>query len=177
MPHLPQYLAHLEQGRTSEAGQLVTELLDASNWLADGMTLSVLCSEEMPFNDPASVSAAGGAFPPALAQFARTAVEEMQAQCAVWQVEPAAALENEPVRSDIPTLLLVGDYDPVTPPDYARDAVQYLSNGHLVEYTGVSHGVFTESCAMEMIVAFLADPSAAPAVDCRPSRAIGFLAP
>ena len=123
MPHLPQYIAHLEQGRTAEAGQWVTALLAMSSSGTDGMALSVTCAEEMPFNDPALVAEAGGDLSPTLAQYARSVVEEAQASCALWQVEPAPALENEPVRSDIPALLLVGDYDPVTPPDYARDAV------------------------------------------------------
>jgi pimeloyl-ACP methyl ester carboxylesterase len=90
-----------------------------------------------------------------------SASEAGQLICEAWQARPAPAVENEPVASAIPTLLIVGDYDPVTPPAYARLAAATLSSSQVVEFPGVGHvPYFARQCARNTVGAFFADPIA-----------------
>ena len=44
--------------------------------------------------------------------------------CPVWRVPPAPAAERQPVKSEVPTLLLSGGYDWLTPPAWGREAAK-----------------------------------------------------
>jgi hypothetical protein len=70
-------------------------------------------------------------------------------------------VENEPVHSDVPTLVMQGAYDPITPPAWGRHAAETLSNGYFFEYPAVGHGASAvEGCPRDMMIAFLNDPAA-----------------
>ncbi|HEY1403246.1 MAG TPA: alpha/beta hydrolase [Pyrinomonadaceae bacterium] len=91
----------------------------------------------------------------------------LPAICDAWGVPPSARIENEPVTSNIPTLILAGEYDSYTPPAWARLAARTLRRSHFYELPGMGHGVgFGSRCAREAVVAFLNDPARAPQVDC-----------
>jgi hypothetical protein len=82
------------------------------------------------------------------------------------------------VRSDIPALILSGEYDPVSPPAWAERVASSLENDHLFSYPGMGHGVTTVfGCSQEMMLAFLDDPTVAPDDTCitelRPLRFAG----
>lgn len=84
---------------------------------------------------------------------------------------PGASLtENDPVASDIPTLVLAGDLDPITPPDNGREAARSLARSQLFVFPGFGHGVLVPNpleriddgvprCAMQLVAAFLEDPT------------------
>ena len=62
--------------------------------------------------------------------------------------------------SDIPTLVMVGEFDPATPPIWGDLTVETLSNGTVVHIPGEGHSlVSTNSCAISLMDAFFADPS------------------
>lgn len=82
--------------------------------------------------------------------------------CSDVDVAAAPPGFNDPVRSDIPTLVLAGEYDPVTPPDQSRHASESLSHSTFVLFPGMGHSeVFASPECPEIIFrAFLADPLA-----------------
>jgi pimeloyl-ACP methyl ester carboxylesterase len=86
--------------------------------------------------------------------------------CEFWGAEPPPPIENEPVVSSIPTLVLAGEYDPTTPPDYGRLAAQTLAESFFIEFRGYAHGVFSPGCAADVVTAFLDDPTKAPEESC-----------
>jgi pimeloyl-ACP methyl ester carboxylesterase len=65
------------------------------------------------------------------------------------------------VESSVPTLLLSGRYDPVTPPAFAERAAATLSNARHVVASNVSHGVWHQGCAPELLAEFFANPDPA----------------
>jgi pimeloyl-ACP methyl ester carboxylesterase len=68
-------------------------------------------------------------------------------------------IENEPVVSDIPTLLVAGRFDPVTPAGWAMDAARHLGNSQLLVFGGSGHGVLPGSaCAASQVERFLDQP-------------------
>jgi pimeloyl-ACP methyl ester carboxylesterase len=162
IPLLPRIIVDLERGlvnhhlRNFVAQQLVIPLL-----ISEGMSNSVWCSEEAPFRRTASETVETEELPGFLHDHHRIGDQAGQLICEAWQARPAPAVENEPVTSAIPTLLIVGDYDPVTPPVYARLAAATLSSSQVVEFPGVGHlPYFARQCARNTAGAFFVDPIA-----------------
>ncbi len=86
--------------------------------------------------------------------------------CEMGDVGAAPAIETEPVRSDIPTLLIAGDYDPITPPAWAQSAARYLPNSFYFEFPGVGHGVLDTECGQAVSAEFLNNPRGKPNPRC-----------
>ncbi len=128
---------------------------------------AVECNEELPFNTLADAQADAQSVP---ALYGPVSVSQLAAQletCAIWQSGTAAPVETQAVTSAIPTLVLAGAYDPVTPPEWGRLAAQSLSRAFYFEFPGVGHGVIDGGpCPGGIIQAFLDQPSAAPGSAC-----------
>jgi len=82
--------------------------------------------------------------------------------CNFWDSGKADAGENEPVTSDIPTLVLQGEFDPITPPAWGRHATETLSHSYYYLYPGVGHGAVASECARSMMIDFILNPTQAP---------------
>jgi pimeloyl-ACP methyl ester carboxylesterase len=129
----------------------------------DAMYMSVHCFEEAPFEDFAKANAAYAQYP-LLRGMAQNRLWRSYGEiCELWRqgfgVEERRASDAARVASAIPTLLLTGTYDPVTPPAYARMAARTLRNSHLVEFQHHGHDVLGhDSCANAIADAFLDQP-------------------
>lgn len=150
--------------------RLLTVLADAylqdAKFLSVGMYLSVQCGEELPFTTREAVIAAADANPQ-LSSYNEFGAKSIFAACEVWRARVAAGVENEAVSSAIPTLVLSGQFDPITPPAWGRLAAQDLSDSFFFEFPGVGHGVaFADQCPLGIALAFLDDPQHRPASDC-----------
>jgi pimeloyl-ACP methyl ester carboxylesterase len=88
--------------------------------------------------------------------------------CKDFGVAPAPAGFNDAVRSDIPTLVLAGEYDPVTPPADSKHASETLSHSTFVLFPGMGHATVFASpeCPEIVFRAFLADPTATVDTSC-----------
>ena len=76
---------------------------------------------------------------------------------------PSAGPEElEPVRSQVPVLILVGGWDPITPPGNAAALLPYFPNGVSVTIPFAGHGMVGNSCGIAIGLAFLDDPSGRP---------------
>ncbi len=81
--------------------------------------------------------------------------------CEEWNAGEVDPSFNEPVTADIPTLVLAGRFDPVTPPDDSKRVADHLDNATYVEFDGTGHGVFrAHECAQRRTVEFINDPTA-----------------
>jgi pimeloyl-ACP methyl ester carboxylesterase len=136
-----------------------------------GAYFSIECSEEIAFTNEDEVNATRTAYPH-LQPFFEGIPEntpEIFRLCEGWQVHPPDPVENEPVVSDIPTLILAGEYDPITPPGWGQIAVQTLSRGTVFPFADTGHAVISRgSCPQSLIRAFLADPLHPPDGSCVP---------
>lgn len=79
--------------------------------------------------------------------------------CNAWQLPPAFGLLAEPVSSDIPTLIIGGSYDPITPPEWSRTAAVNLTNSTFVEIPSAGHNTLDGTICPDLIILdFLDDP-------------------
>lgn len=75
-----------------------------------------------------------------------------------------------PVQTDIPSLIIEGDMDPITPPPNARAILPGFSNGTYVEFAWAGHGPSRSvHCAGHMLNRFYDDPAAEPDLSCAES--------
>jgi pimeloyl-ACP methyl ester carboxylesterase len=103
--------------------------------LADGYYLSLTCSEDVPFIREDEIPAAvQGTF------LGDLRIRKQQAACEAWPVPPVSRAFLDPVTSDVPTLLLSGERDPVTPPGNAERAARTLRNSLQVIVPDGGHG-------------------------------------
>ena len=81
----------------------------------------------------------------------------LRARCAAWQVPPTAYSTRLPVSSPVPTLILAGDLDPVTPSSWARSVARHLDDSTVVTSSRWTHAPSTwDPCATHLTVRFLA---------------------
>ena len=145
---------------------LADAYLQDAEFVSIGMHYSVQCGEEAAFTnrDSALTAAEGYA---ELTEFNQYQAKSTFAACDAWGAPPAAARENEPVASDIPTLVLAGQYDPITPPAWGQQAAAGLTNHFFFEFPGVGHGVaLSGSCPTGVTVDFLNNPGRLPGSGC-----------
>ncbi len=129
------------------------------NW---PMNYSVDAYEELPFYDESDLDIAieqsefGFAF-----TFYKSAVKLLTD----WHSYRATNIENQSVVSKIPTLMVSGGLDQVTPSSNATGALKYLTNGYEVIFPDESHH-FLNPCLFKITEEFINDPFQKPEIDC-----------
>lgn len=87
--------------------------------------------------------------------------------CNLWGVPIIVSAQPKAVISGIPTLVLAGEYDPVTPPEYGQHTAESLPNSFYYEFPGYGHGVSVSgACAAGLTLEFLANPRQQPEATC-----------
>lgn len=131
-----------------------------------GLQLAVLCGEEVPFMTPEEVKQMLNAYPPDVNTMARSA-ELLYTVCQAWGVGPADPAKNAPASSDVPVLVLAGQYDAARTPAEVRRAAEPLSNSTVIEFPGAGHTVVISGvCPLAIMSRFLDDPETAPDASC-----------
>lgn len=135
---------------------------------SDGMMYSVVCAES---GLPSKLLAARVAeLYPYLKDYTENSVASDP--CLVWKGKPR--IDRRPVVSDVPTLLLAGNFDHVTPPHWAERAAETLSNGYLFVIPQASHDASDSRCGTALAKRFLLDPGKKPLDDCTADKTIDF---
>jgi pimeloyl-ACP methyl ester carboxylesterase len=152
MALLPLFVHEAGQGNFAPlASQFMLTALAMSDALAIGMHNAVMCTEDIPFLDRATIDTEGIA-----ASYMGTfQLETLEAMCAIWPAGPIDPEFKTPLDTKIPFLLLSGDADPITPPRYAEMAAVNLELAtHLVgKHQG--HGQITVGCTNRVIADFV----------------------
>jgi pimeloyl-ACP methyl ester carboxylesterase len=149
---LPFLLSEAADGRPAPLlAQALTVAGDLSDQMAPGMHNAVVCTEDMPFLEAAKVDRV------ALAKtyLGTQTLDALVHTCAVWPRGVLDADLRQPLRSDIPFLLLSGTADPVTPPVYAEQAKAGLATSLHVAVKGNGHGQWNVPCAPRVMADFI----------------------
>lgn len=165
IPVLP---AMIDQANRGDFSHLVSLLYGALvfdtsvNW---GVYFSVECAEDVSYATPAAVDAAAQALPEPIREGQRISLKGEIPACQAWNVGRAPASEGQPVASDIPTLVLEGAFDPVTPPANGDLAAQTLSHSYRFLFPATGHAVLLfnpSACPTTIALAFWQNPTVKP---------------
>jgi pimeloyl-ACP methyl ester carboxylesterase len=87
--------------------------------------------------------------------------------CRAWGVTAPKPEVTAPVVSNVPALLLAGEYDPITPPSWADVAAATLRHSEVYHALGTGHAVITRgACPLKLIGTFLDRLTAGSAAAC-----------
>lgn len=162
---MPEMIFDLSRGDTALLRQRLALYFDPS--VALGMQMAVQCAEELPFNQAEEAFAAAAEVRPPIAAFFPASVQPFFAACREWGTASPDPRENQPVASSIPVLILAGEFDPITPPDWGRQTAAVLENSYFVELPYNGHWVTRSSaCAREMALTFWENPATPPDAGC-----------
>jgi pimeloyl-ACP methyl ester carboxylesterase len=141
-------------GLVGTAFQVVSQI-DAR--ISRGMQLSVICAEDTPFITQEDIKTTS-----ANSFYGDARVRPTMKACAEWPQAKVAANFLDPVKSDVPVLLVSGELDPVTPPWLAQVVVKTLSRGRLVVVPNATHNSYE---CIENVVADFIDKGTADGLD------------
>jgi len=171
LPLLIQAAANGNMGILAEAVSVFGRSLNGFDSI--GLTTTVICNEDNPFVTTAAVDALNQGIDPRILH-AFPNPDFFGRVCPEWGTPAPDPAENAAVVSDVPALVLAGQYDPSTPPAWSAMVAATLSHSTLLEFRGFGHVVLGQqyaptgppSCAMQVIAQFIDDPSRAPDRSC-----------
>ncbi len=118
--------------------------------LSAGFFLSVTCAEDIPFLASDADARASGTFGGSYR------LDQQRAACKEWPRGKVSSAHRQPAKSAIPTLLVSGELDPVTPPSGGDEVLRDLSRGRHVIIRNNGHPIGNaEACIARMIGQFL----------------------
>src|ERR1041384_1546001 len=105
--------------------------------ISRGMQLSVICAEDTPFITEEEIKTTS-----ANSFYGDARVRPTMKACAEWPQAKVAASFLDPVKSDVPVLLVSGELDPVTPPWLAKEVAKTLTRSRLVVVPNATHNSY-----------------------------------
>jgi pimeloyl-ACP methyl ester carboxylesterase len=152
---LPLLIEQAEKGNFTGFMALGSAADSVSSNMSQGMHFSVVCSEDNPRIEPGSIEreSAGTFLTAEMAQL-RTR------PCAFWPQEKMDPSFYENAPSDLPALILSGELDPVTPPQWGEQVHSQWKNSKHIIVPATGHGAWSSGCVMKLMVQFLNDGSA-----------------
>jgi pimeloyl-ACP methyl ester carboxylesterase len=150
---IPSIIHKVYQGNWKPFVSLYSEKGGYNDFSAEGLYLSITCSEDVPFITSGEAKRlTKNTF------MGMYRIQQQQAACANWTRGNIPNDYLQPVRSDIPVLILAGEYDPVTPVSMAKEIAKYLPNSQLVVIPQMSHifdGLSNEECFDRIAIDFI----------------------
>ena len=140
----PQLIYHTRDGDNSTLRLSLPFPIQTFDSIALGTYISVTCHDQV--------------FAMSLEKLDQTIYD----MCKLWETNPPLPGENDPVNSEIPTLIFSGRYDSVTPPAYAHQLATHLSHSYVVLVPNQGHAPSAteiSDCPGQLISAFLKDPA------------------
>ena len=161
---IPQYIYAAHQGDFSAFEMARGSMIGLMGLSSRGMTFSVLCQDELAFSSFAENQAEMGKYPQIAGMYTNSILGGLTYHiCQEWDVGQADPSANQPVYSPVPSLVMNGEFDPVTPPAWGLHVAETLENALVYVYPGVGHGAGAlDGCPRQMMQAFLEDPTTPP---------------
>lgn len=139
-------------------------IYSSPGFFAHGMFWSVNCNDPVVEQERTVFSGVPKNHPLTKWLKAKKALDDLP--CQYWLANKRTVAQPQPVRSDIPTLILAGVFDPVTPVQFARHVAKHLPNRYLYEFPANGHDASSNSCAALLIADFLERPDRRPRNKC-----------
>jgi pimeloyl-ACP methyl ester carboxylesterase len=122
---------------------------DISENLSVGMHLSVVCAEDIPRVTREDLDTLDRSF------FGRALVDDFMRACSLWPRGSLPADYYDPVKSNVPVMILSGGIDPATPPRHGEAVAKTLTNSRHFIAPHLGHGVSLHGCGPRVIESFV----------------------
>lgn len=152
---VPFVVARLKDG---DVAPLLAAVWAERAWSTDtmalGLTLRIICAEELPRVPVDAAATASGTF------LGRTDIEAWSRLCRDFAPDEPADVTTRPLP--VPALILSGELDPVTPPRWGEAMRASFPRSAHVVVPGAGHNVSFTGCVPRLIARFIAtaDPAA-----------------
>jgi pimeloyl-ACP methyl ester carboxylesterase len=147
---LPELIARAERHDFQGLLALAMANESAGENMAIGMQMSVVCAEDYPRISEEQIQQES-----TQTIFGRHLLTSRMKICEFWPRGDVAPDYYEPVRSNVPVLVLSGDLDPVTPPEWGESVLPDLSNSRHIVVPATGHGAISTGCGMRILRAFV----------------------
>ncbi|MGN6812050.1 MAG: alpha/beta hydrolase [Thermomicrobiales bacterium] len=170
LAYMPDIITQAANGNTTLLAVLLSSALGEGG-LAYGMHFSITCTHSTSDARKQAMLAAEQQILPE----AREALEQTEllyfAVCPQWPSQGADPNADQPAASSVPTLLVSGQFDPITPPAYARQAASALPHSFVVDLPDAGHSATfalgpVGQCGQQVVLTFLAHPDQGPDQTC-----------
>jgi pimeloyl-ACP methyl ester carboxylesterase len=163
-PHVPDWIGELAKGNPEKIALSIVKpvLTTPEGYIGYGLTYGVICGEWVPYESESDVLLRGRlAFPDYPDSVLAPAVHftYVYDDCRGWKVHKGPLAQRAVTRSTIPTLILSGSFDAITPPSWGQIAAQTLPNSTVLVIPAVGHFAAHESPRAQCeITSFFTDP-------------------
>jgi pimeloyl-ACP methyl ester carboxylesterase len=147
---LPELIARAERRDFQSLLALATANEGSADNMAIGMQLSVICAEDYPRITPEQMARAG-----ADTVFSTHLMTARMRACEFWPKGEVASSYYEPIKSEVPVLVMSGDLDPVTPPEWGESVLPHLTNARHIVVPATGHGAIMTGCGMRIATQFI----------------------
>ena len=167
IPAIPQTIFQIKAHNYTQLSEIYGEIV-FDDTFSDGMFYSAECSEDWPFLTQQNITASEKNITPQIAKvFGQEDEEQEYSICQFWKVQQVPAAQKQQVVSSIPTLIVTGEYDPITPPANGQEVEKTLSHSYFFEFPGQGHGQqYSSPCSDQIISAFYDNPDQQPDGSC-----------
>lgn len=161
--NIPLLIETFENRETEYLLHTIKAFKNLSNYINWPMNYSVMAYEELPFYDELAMveSIKRSEIALNLSMYSDLGIESLNN----WHSFRALDFENQAVVSEIPTLMVSGGLDHVTPISNAKEAIKHLKNGYELIFSDEGHNLFN-SCFFQITEDFLNHPTQRPDTEC-----------
>lgn len=132
------------------AAQTISTFKLVSQSISSGMRFSVICAEDVPFFNQETTPEGY------LGDYILQAFTEI---CQTWPKADIPSDFKKAVQSEVPVLILSGEFDPVTPPANGELAAQTLPNSLHIIAPGMGHINIYRGCLPNLATSFIENGS------------------
>ncbi|MEL6383251.1 MAG: alpha/beta fold hydrolase [Cyanobacteria bacterium J06626_18] len=172
----PYFIEAVEQGNIQVLGNEFGLSLQPDDTLALLMHFTVVCAEDADYRlEDVRFEGAG-----AIARgYSHLDTLQYLKVCDRLQLETLPASVDSPVVSDIPTLVLSGQFDPATPPSLLSQILPTLGNAYSYTFPDGAHGQLWPfgNCSAQIFDRFIQNPLTAPDGTCVEAGSLEFYIP
>jgi pimeloyl-ACP methyl ester carboxylesterase len=168
---LPALLSGVAEGDYSALLSTATATGPSSSSVTYGVQASFLCAEEAVETPPSAHVEPDTLAARLLLAASPVLGENLVAVCGAWAVDPAGTETFEQVMTDVPTLVVTGQFDQITPPSYGEEIAAVLTNATYLEVPGVGHSPLLGlgACGLALLLDFAEAPAGDLDTSCVPT--------
>jgi pimeloyl-ACP methyl ester carboxylesterase len=159
-PVLPLLIEQLKNRNENAMRGFVESMSNGIYRLRYGTYYSLICADCMPSNHLKAFEDSSAGFWNGLSFY-----RDEFSICKIWNAAAPEARDSAAVSSNIPTLILSGELDPIATVSNGAVAKRTLPNAYQYVLENTGHFVSGEEKATSLIAKFLANPNTAPGAD------------